>query len=90
MDRKHGGVMRQAIVTRYLGPTDHRGARVKASAQAGSVTVSWDDALDTDQNHERAAMALAKRYGWGEAWWIPGGMPDGSGNVYVCARRDGL
>jgi hypothetical protein len=34
--------MRQAIVTRYLGATDYRGARVKATAYAGSVTLPWD------------------------------------------------
>ena len=38
--------MRQAIVTKYLGPTDFLGARVKASAQAGSVVVFWKGALE--------------------------------------------
>lgn len=74
--------MRQAIVTRYLGPTDHRGARVKATAAAGSVTIPWDHALNVDENHDAAACALAHKLGWCREW-IAGGHPDGRGNVYV-------
>jgi hypothetical protein len=54
------------IETRYLGPTNYRGSRIKAAAldtfnsdeRPESVTVPIDDALDTDANHERAALAL--------------------------------
>jgi hypothetical protein len=56
--------MFQAITTKYLCPTNHRGARVKATAQAGSVTVSWDYALNADGNHTAAAQALAEKMGW--------------------------
>lgn len=76
--------MRQAIVTKYLGPTDFRGSRVKASCQAGSMTVSWDDALGTDENHTTAAKALASKLGW-HGTWHGGGLPDGSGQCYVVA-----
>lgn len=31
--------MKQAIVTKFLGPTNYRGSRVKATCQAGSVTI---------------------------------------------------
>lgn len=54
----------QAIKTRYLGPTDYRGARIKASAQAGSVTISYDYALNSDANHKAAAQALIDRLDW--------------------------
>ncbi len=77
--------MRQAITTKYIGPTDSRGARVKATAQAGSVTLSWDHALDTDDNHLAAAKALQKKYGW-TGTLCGGGLPNGSGNVYVEKR----
>lgn len=40
--------MRQAITTKYIGPTKHRGSRVVARAQAGEVTLAWDDALDIE------------------------------------------
>jgi hypothetical protein len=74
--------MRQAIETKYLGPTNHRGSRVKATSQAGSITVSWDDALDVNDNHRAAAKALAKKLGW-PGHYAEGGKADGSGNVYV-------
>lgn len=73
--------MRQAIVTRFLGPTDYRGARVKASADAGSVTLSWDDSLDVADNHRAAALALVAKLEWsGE--WIGGSMPVTSSHAY--------
>ena len=74
--------MRQAIQTRYLGPTDHRGSRVKAFCQAGNVTIPWDDALDINLNHHRAFKALADKLGWKDRWHV-GALPDNSGNVYV-------
>lgn len=73
----------QAIVTKYLGATNSRGARVKATAAAGSLTVSWDHSLNVGGNHRAAAEALARKYGWvGE--YVGGEMPEGAGNVYVC------
>lgn len=74
---------RQAITTKFLGPTNSRGSRIKATAAAGSVTVSYDHALNTDDNHSAAAKALAAKYGWAGDW-IGGGMPDNCGNVYIC------
>ncbi len=77
--------MRQAIETKYIGPTNFRGARVKARAQAGSITIPWDDALDVDANHDAAARAFAEKYGW-QGSWYGGAKADGTGNVYVCSR----
>lgn len=83
--------MRQAIVTKYLGPTNHRGARVVARAQAGRKVVSWRDDLEVDENHTRAAEALASHYGWLDNTQLVGGaMPDGTGNCYVLVRRADL
>lgn len=56
--------MRQAIVTKYLGPTDCRGARIKATAFAGSITVPYDYELGIPGAHEAAARALADKFGW--------------------------
>lgn len=55
---------RQAIVTKYHGPTDARGFRVSATAEAGRVYLEWDAALNTEQNHQRAALALSHKLGW--------------------------
>lgn len=54
----------QAIQTKYLGPTNNRGSRVKATAAAGSVTVSWDYALNQCDNHRAAAKALCDKLRW--------------------------
>lgn len=75
--------MYQAITTKYLGPTNVRGSRVKATAAAGSLTLNWDVALNSDQNHIAAAKALAEKFDWGGAEWHGGGLPDCSGYVFV-------
>ena len=48
----------QAIATTYLCPTNTKGTRYKASCEAGSITISADDALNIDRNHEAACQAL--------------------------------
>jgi hypothetical protein len=75
----------QAIETKFLGPTNARGARVKASAEVGSVTVPWDHWLSTERNHDEAARALILKLGW-YGTWVRGGRADSRGNVYVCAK----
>lgn len=71
----------QAIVTKYLSPTNSRGPRIKASCQAGSLTVSYDHELNIDENHERACALLIAKLGWtysryGET--VFGQLPDGT------------
>jgi len=78
----------QAIETKYLPPTNFRGARIKASAQAGSVTIPWDHALNVEGNHDAACEALVRKWGWFGSW-VRGALPSSRGNVYVCARREG-
>jgi hypothetical protein len=76
----------QAIVTKYLGATNVRGSRVKATAQAGSLTMHWDDALNSDANHRKAALNLAAKLRWSGVW-ISGGLPSGE-SVWVCDPQD--
>jgi len=73
--------MRQAITTKFLGPTNSRGARVKAVAEAGSVTVNWDYSLGIEGNHTSAAKALAAKLEWDGVWF--GGGLTGNGYVFV-------
>jgi hypothetical protein len=49
--------------TKYLGPTDTHGGRVKAThlTTRKSVTVPWDRALDIHDNHARAAERIFGR-----------------------------
>jgi len=72
----------QAITTKYLGPTQNRGARVKARSQVGSLTLPYDYGLDPVENHRLAAMALADRWGW-KATWIGGALPSRNGYAFV-------
>ena len=74
--------MRQAIVTKYLGPTDSRGARVKAVCEAGTVTLPWDHGLHTCENHEAAAMALCAKLGWAWEHFKGGGLPRCNSHAY--------
>ena len=75
--------MRQAIVTRYLGATNFRDSRVKATSASGlTLTLSWDHALDVDANHIAAARALATKLQWrGE--WHGGGTQGDRGYTFV-------
>lgn len=76
---------RQAIVTKYYGPTNTRGARIRATCEAGSLTVSWDYALGVAENYEAACNALLKKLGW-DANGYRGGYT-GDSYVWVECRR---
>lgn len=83
----------QAIITKYLGPTNSRGSRVKAFCQAGQVTIPWDDALDVNQNHDKAATVLAYKLGWNEGLYgklVGGALPNDTGNCYVFVKHPAL
>ena len=76
----------QAITTKYLGPTNHNGSRILAKCQAGRLTVPYE--YGARDPHDVAAMALIRKLGWHEhGEWIGGGLPDGTGNAYVCRTR---
>ena len=76
--------MRQAIVTRYHGPTNTRGSRVSAKCAGGRVSVPYDHELNAGDNHAAAAASLAAKLGW-TGRMVGGGTPDGTGNVFVFA-----
>ena len=79
----------QAIVTKYIGPSNHRGSRIKAIAAAGSVTVPFEYGMSHEEHEERhqvAAKALCAKFGW--PWdHISGTLPDGS-DVWVKVDRN--
>lgn len=78
----------QAITTKYLGPTDRRGSRVKASCLAGHLTLEWDDRFNSDQNHAMAAMALAKKLDWtGNRYKFHDGVTAGGEHIFVCEHE---
>jgi hypothetical protein len=75
----------QAIITKFIGPTNHRGARIKAIAAAGSVTVPYEYGTDTEGAHRVAAVAFCEKFGW-TFDHIAGDLPDGS-TVFVCLPK---
>ena len=57
----------QAITTKYLPATNTKGARIKASCEAGSVTISYPhEAQRGHLAHAQAVYALAEKLGWPE------------------------
>lgn len=66
----------QAIVTKYLGATNTKPSRIKATASAGSVTISYSYDHDTEGCHRQAAQALCDKFGW-KGSFVTGGLPNG-------------
>lgn len=68
----------QAIQTKYLGPTNYRGARIKARCEAGSITIDYPYEKNAGEDaHRVAADALMRKVGWSYRL-VGGGLPDGS------------
>jgi hypothetical protein len=80
----------QAIITKYLGATNNKGARIKATCDAGSVTIGYPHEWYEEAAHASAAMALVKKLGWNDTTqyghWVSGGLPDQSGYVFVSTK----
>ena len=57
----------RAITTKFLGPTNFRGSRIKASAKSGrdiSTTIPYPHELSQPAAHAAAALALCDKMGW--------------------------
>ena len=83
---------RQAIVTRYLGPTDTRPSRIRASCDRGSLTISMPLEYSGADAHAVAVRELLANFaledGSSRSWpaferWVCGGMPQSSKDAYV-------
>ena len=72
----------QAIETRYLGPTNTKGGRIKATAAAGSVIVPYAHELSAANAHKAAADALIAKMGW-TGTFAQGGNVKGTGYYFV-------
>jgi hypothetical protein len=87
----------QAIKTKYLGATNHRGARVKAMCNACQVTIPWSYDLGAEANHDSARKSLqlklahegSKKFGYSymdDPWLRPmvgGALPNNEGYAFV-------
>lgn len=75
--------MLRSICTRWLGPTNHNGSRVKAIGRkresdmpALTLTDSWDYGHSVEENHARVAKLLAAKLGW-SGLYVGGSTDDG-------------
>ena len=83
----------QTITTTYKGPTNAKGSRVMAKSWLKNKAVSWNHALNTEENHKAAAQALVDelnddrvKKGYDDYQWLivaAGSLPDGKGNAYI-------
>ena len=69
----------KAVAVKYLGPTNSRGARVKASAGGtqGNVTLPFRHDLSMEQNIAAAVDELLLRYEWDNPY-VLGALADGT------------
>lgn len=77
--------MRQAIITKYFGPTDHKGSRIKATCATGSIIIPYAYNLNTFENHEAAALELKEKFGWinNDTTLIAATMPKDDGYCFT-------
>ena len=70
----------QIIKTKYLSPTNHKGARIKASTDNSGkqswVICSYEHRLTSDENHLRTARFLRNKLKW-DGDWFGGHSKDG-------------
>ena len=80
--------MYQAITTKYLAPTNHRGSRIKVKCNAIISIVEWDHELSEEQNHESAARYVFMGLGWDEKNKLVGGaLPSNEGYCFVQVKK---
>lgn len=76
----------QAIQTKYIGPTNTRGSRIKAWCDAGSVTIGYPHELSGQAVYRAAAEALADKLGWNTPHYaklLGGALPNNGGYCFV-------
>jgi hypothetical protein len=83
----------QTITTKYIGATNTKRSRIKATTADGvSIMKSWNYDLDTMPNHQEAARQLIEKMGWHKrdhgrmAEWAAGSTKTGYVWVIVDSR----
>jgi len=73
----------KAILTKYFGPGNVRGSRIKADDGDGNtVMVPYNHALNGEGNHRAAAEALCNKMDW-NGRLVGGGLKHGMAWVFV-------
>ena len=78
----------KCITTKYIGPTNYKGSRIKAVCDGGSVTIPYDYSLNIDQLHDRAAKYLMEKMGWDNLQIIGSGTDITNKVQHVIGRRE--
>lgn len=78
----------KAIITKYHGPTNTKGARIHAKAEGCPGKWFWYGFNGTDHAHKEAAQAYRDERGWTGAM-AGGGLPDQTGYAWVFVGDDG-
>ena len=77
----------QSITVKYLGPTNTKGSRFKATHTGGasSVTRPYDHALSFAENEWQTAKALILELGWHEnvTEWVRGSVGKEGDTAFV-------
>lgn len=67
-----------AIQTRYLGPTNCRGARIQANTSQGHrCVIPYPHEANNLEGHRMAAEKLIEKYRWRHQNLVAGGTRDG-------------
>lgn len=78
-------VILKAIITKHLPATEHRQARIKASAYGmPGYTLNYDFTKSPEENHKDAAAAFCNFYGWNYSLY-QGAIAEGC--AFVCVKK---
>lgn len=78
----------QAIKTKYLPATNFKGSRIKASCEAGSLTIPYPYELTIERVHAFAAMELCNKLGWKVIELHTGALPDCFVHIPVLKKHE--
>ena len=56
--------MKLQIKTTYIGPTDTKGSKIRASFNGKSLTIPYDYSLNSYELHFKAARLFAEKHGF--------------------------
>lgn len=71
------------IITKYLGPTNHKGSRIKAIGPLGSVTVARQGGEGIEESYDRAVKVYCDKLGPSCRTFVRGVDPSGHNYIYI-------
>lgn len=81
-------MVKPAFITKYLSPTDTRGARIKATSELGNVTIPYDHSASMEGAHFQAAKALCRKLKFWPCKLLQGSLKSGYAFVFPDSRMD--